>query len=128
MEIVQAIGIGIVATFAVLIIKSHRPEIAIQITIAAGLVIIVLLLGRITSIVKMLEEFAAKSDLDFKYFSLLLKIVGIAYICEFGAEVCRDAGETAIASKIELAGKVVILAMAVPIVSALVEIMAGILP
>ncbi len=97
MEIVQAIGIGLIATFAVLVIKAHRPEIAIQITIAAGLVIIVLLVGRISSIVKMLEEFAAKSDLDFKYFSLLLKIVGIAYICEFGSEVCRDAGEAAIA-------------------------------
>jgi len=127
MEIVQVVGIGIIATITILAIKTQRPEIALQLGLISGLVIFFMLLGRITSIVAMLNDFAVKSKIDMQYIGLLFKIVGIAYICEFGSEICRDAGENSIASKIELAGKVSIMAMALPVVTALVNFLGGIL-
>ena len=58
----------------------------------------------------------------------VLKITGIAYIAEFGAEICRDAGEGAIAAKIEMAGKVIIIALAVPIITSLLDLVLKIMP
>jgi len=60
--------------------------------------------------------------------STILKIIGIAYIAEFGAEVCKDAGEGAIASKIELAGKVIIIVLAAPIITSLLDLIVEIMP
>jgi stage III sporulation protein AD len=58
----------------------------------------------------------------------VLKITGIAYIAEFGAEVCKDAGEGSIASKIELAGKVTIIVLAVPIITSLLDLIIKVMP
>jgi stage III sporulation protein AD len=62
------------------------------------------------------------------YFTSVLKITGIAYISEFGAEICRDAGEGAIASKIEMAGKVIIIALAIPVITSLIDLVLKIMP
>ena len=63
-----------------------------------------------------------------QYFSLLIKITGIAYLSEFATNICKDSGETAIASKVELAGRVIIIAMSVPILGALIDTITNILP
>ncbi|HBI03894.1 MAG TPA: stage III sporulation protein AD, partial [Paenibacillaceae bacterium] len=71
---------------------------------------------------------AAQANLNMIYLDTILKIIGIAYIAEFGAQVTRDAGQGAIASKIELAGKVLIMVMAIPILSLIVETIVRLLP
>ena len=76
----------------------------------------------------LLNSYAQKVNIDLVYFSTLLKIIGIAYIAEFGAEVCRDAGEGAIASKVELAGKVIIIILAVPIITSLLDLIISVMP
>ena len=116
MEIFQIVGLGVVATIIAIVLKTHRPEIAIQISLLTGIIILTVILGKIAAVVDLLNSYAQKVNIDLVYFSTLLKIIGIAYIAEFGAEVCRDAGEGAIASKVELAGKVIIIILAVPII------------
>lgn len=128
MEILEIAGIGIVATIMVLIIKQQRPEIAIQVSIAAGITIFILIAGKLSAVIDLLISYASKANVDTTYLMTLLKIIGIAYIAEFGAEVCKDAGEGAIASKIELAAKVIIIAIAVPIISSLLELIVQIMP
>ncbi|HOQ38634.1 MAG TPA: stage III sporulation protein AD [Acetivibrio sp.] len=128
MEIFQIVGLGVVATILAIVIKAHRPEIAIQISLLTGIIILVVILGKISAVVDLLNSYAQKVNIDLIYFSTLLKIIGIAYIAEFGAEVCRDAGEGAIASKVELAGKVIIILLAVPIITSLLDLIISILP
>ena len=128
MDILQIIGLAIVATVIIAVLKSHRPEIAIQISIAAGIIVFAMILGKITAVIELLKSYALKVNIDTIYLSTLLKIVGIAYIAEFGAEVCKDAGEGAIASKVELAGKVVIIVLAVPIITSLLDLIIRIMP
>ncbi|HEY8552693.1 MAG TPA: stage III sporulation protein AD, partial [Thermaerobacter sp.] len=82
----------------------------------------------IAAIIRVLQEVADRADLDARYTATLLKIVGVAYLAEFGAQLCRDAGESALAAKVELAGKVVILLLAVPILMAVLELLIGLLP
>jgi stage III sporulation protein AD len=127
-EILQIVGLGLVATVVIIVLKAQRPEIAIQISIVTGIVVFVLVAGKLSTVIEFLDSYSKKVNIDPIYLSTLLKIVGIAYIAEFGSEVCRDAGETSIASKIELAAKVVIVVLAVPIVTSVLELVIKIMP
>jgi len=127
-DILQIIGLAIVSTIIIAVIKVHRPEIAIQISIAAGIIVFAMIMGKVIAVVDFLDSYAQKVNIDTIYITTLLKIVGIAYITEFGAEVCKDAGESAIASKVELAGKVVIIVLAVPIITSLMDLIIKIMP
>lgn len=76
----------------------------------------------------MLEEIAINAKVNIIYVETILKVIGIAYIAEFAAQITKDAGQGAIASKIELAGKILILAMAIPILTVLIETIIGLIP
>lgn len=122
MEIIKVVAIALVAVSLLSILRPQRPEMAVFLSIAAGIAILFLVLGRIGVVVQLLQQMAFKANVNFEYLNLVLKIVGVAYLAELGAQVARDAGEGAIASKVELAGKVIILALAVPIFSAVMEL------
>lgn len=127
-EIIQIVGLCIIATVIIAVIKPQRPEIAIQISIAAGIIVFFLVAAKLTAVIDLLMTYMNKANINMSYLNVLLKIIGIAYIAEFGAEVCRDAGETSIASKVELAAKVIIVVLAVPIITSLLELIIKIMP
>lgn len=128
MEILQIIGIGLAGTVAIIILRKQKPEIAIQVSIITGALIFMLLAAKLSAIIDMLEDYAYKAEIKPAYFTAILKITGIAYLTEFGSEVCKDAGENAIASKIEMAGKVIIVSMAIPVITSLIDIILKIMP
>jgi stage III sporulation protein AD len=128
MDILQIVGLGIISSIIIVVLKTQRPEIAIQVSIITGIVIFILIVNKLAAVLALLSSFSAKADIDMTYMGLLLKIIGIAYISEFGAEVCKDAGEAAIASRIELAGKVIVMVLAVPIVTSLLDLIIKIMP
>lgn len=121
MDIAKIIGIAFVAVIVVNLIKNYRPEFAIYASIIAGAIILFFTINELTPIVSMLQNLSDKMGVSSKFFGILLKITGIAYLTEFGANVCKDAGETAVASKVELAGKVLIISLSIPILLALME-------
>lgn len=128
MEILQVVGLGFIAVVLLTVLKQQRPEIAILLSIAAGVVIFLMMLGKISSIISVLEELARSADVNSFYMTTILKIIGIAYIGDFGAQICRDAGEGAIASKVEFAAKVLVLIIALPVAVGLLETIIGLLP
>lgn len=128
MNILQITAIGLITTLLVIIVKQQRPDIAMMISLAAGSVIFILLLGNIKTIVSSVESMAQKANLDSIYITTVLKVIGITYITEFGSQICKDSGEGAIASKIELGGKILIMVLALPILTALLEAVLRILP
>ncbi|PYG86812.1 stage III sporulation protein AD [Ruminiclostridium sufflavum DSM 19573] len=128
MDILQIVCIGIIAVVLSSTIKKQRPEIALQLSIATGLIIFIVVIVKLSAVIDFLQAFSRKASIDSTYINILLKIVGIAYIAEFGAEVCKDAGESSIASKIELAGKVTIVILAVPIISSLLDLVVKLMP
>jgi stage III sporulation protein AD len=127
-EILQIVGLGLVATVIILIVKANRPEIAIQLSILTGITIFMLVAGRLAAVIELLNTYTKKVNIDSVYITTLLKIIGIAYIAQFGAEICKDAGEGSIAAKIELAGKVIIVVLAVPIITSLLDLIIKIMP
>lgn len=128
MEIIKIIGVGLIAVIIAVIVKQYKPEFTMYVSIIAGAIIIFLSLNKITSIIKLLTNLSQKTGINAEYISILLKITGIAILTEFAVSVCKDSGETAIASKIDFGGKVIIVSMSIPIISALLEIIMKIVP
>lgn len=99
-----------------------------MIVVFSGCVIFLYLIDQIYDIIRMIEKIAVNANVNMIYVETILKIIGIAYIAEFGAQLTKDAGQGAIASKIELAGKILILVMAVPILTVIIETILGLIP
>jgi len=118
---VQVVGLAIVAVVLLLVIRQQRPEIAVLLGLVVGVAIFFMVAQRLVAVVDFLRDLASRAKVDDLYLNTILKIVGIAYIAEIGAQVCRDAEENSVASKVELAGKVLILVLAMPIVMAILE-------
>jgi stage III sporulation protein AD len=121
MEIIQVVVIGLVATALILIVKEYRPEIALQLSIVVGILILSVVIGYISEAINVLISLAIQADINLVFLEILLRVIGIAYIAEFGSQVCRDAGEGSIAAKIEFAAKTLILVMSLPIIRAVME-------
>ncbi|GJM77997.1 stage III sporulation protein AD [Paenibacillus timonensis] len=128
MEIIQIVGLGLIATVLVLVVKEQKPMFAFLIAASTGVLIFLYLVGKIGGIIEVLEDLADKSGVQMIYLKTILKIIGIAYIAEFGAQIVRDAGQESIASKIEMAGKVLIMVLAIPIISIIIETVIKLLP
>ncbi|MCM3769727.1 MULTISPECIES: stage III sporulation protein AD [Priestia] len=124
----QIVGLGLVATFLALILKEHKSPIAFLLVVFVGSVIFLFLINQIYEIIKMVERLSINAHVNMIYVETILKIIGIAYIAEFGAQITKDAGQGAIASKIELGGKVLILSMAIPILTVIIETIISMLP
>lgn len=114
MQWIQFIGIGLIGMILAVLFRQHKPEYAPLISLAAGLAVVFLLLGQLEPIFSQMEEILRQAGIGTEYITVLLKSLGICYITQLAADTCRDAGESAIASKMELAGKITVLTLAVP--------------
>ncbi len=124
----KIIGIALVATFLALIVKEQKPNFAFLLIVFVGCAIFLFLIDKISAIIQMIENIAVSAKVNMIYIETILKIIGIAYIAEFAAQITKDAGQGAIASKIELGGKILILAMAIPIITVLIETIIQMIP
>ena len=127
-DVIKTIGIGLLALIIIVILKQYKPEFAIYVSMIAGVLILVLAIQKLTGIINLLQSLANKTYINKSFLSILLKITGIAFITEFAVSICSDAGEKAIASKIEIGSKVIIIAMSIPIITSLLELVIEILP
>lgn len=128
MEIIKIIGLGLIATILIVIMRQQKPEMAIYLSLAAGIIIFTLVLSRISDMIDIFQDLAAKANVNMLYLGLVIKILGITYITEFGVQICKDAGESAVASKVEFAGKVFILVLAIPLLGAIFDYVVQLIP
>jgi stage III sporulation protein AD len=120
-EVAQVLGIGIVATVLAVVLRAHKPEMALLVSLAAGTLLLLLVLDKVAVLVKFLSGLAQRAGLDSIYFVTVLKVIAVAYLVGFGAQICRDAGERALGDKLELAGKIIILVFALPVMMRVLE-------
>ena len=127
-DISKIIGIGLIGLIIIVILKQYKPELAIYVSIIAGVLILVFAIEKLTGIINLLQSISNKTNINSSFLKILLKITGITFITEFAVSICSDAGEKAIASKIEIGSKVVIITMSIPIITSLLELVLEILP
>lgn len=113
--------IGIVAVLLATQFKNTRSEYSIYIGIATCFLIFFLGLQRIEIIIDAMKKIQSYIKINQVYIEILIKIIGITYVSEFSASLCKDAGHAAIAGQIELVGKLSILAVSMPILLALLD-------
>lgn len=128
MHIFQLVGIGLTATVLVTVLRPRVPQLAMMVGMLAGIVLLITVVRNLETVVQTLADLASAAKVDHGFLSTVLKIIGIAYVVEFAAQVARDAQEGALAGKIELAGKVGIVILALPIVTDVVQSLVHLLP
>ena len=128
MEIIKIIEIALVALIIIILLKQYKPEFAIYISLLTGVLILVLVMDELTGIMSLIQTIADKASINQQFLTILIKITGIAFLSEFAVSICKDSGEGAIASKIELGSKIIIISMSIPILSSLLEIILKVLP
>ncbi len=121
---VKVVLIGLVAVFAVLLLKVGKPEFAMAVSLAACVLILLFAGGTLTSVIGELKKLFSYITLPEGYLKILFKILGVAYLAEFGSALCKDAGQSAVSGQIELVGKLTILAISMPVVTSLFETIA----
>lgn len=125
MEVVKIVGIAIFAVIMIIILKSYRPEMALILSIVTGIGIMLYAIYKMAPVVYVLNDLVNKSGINTKFLMIIIKVIGIAYIVEFGKNICVDAGQTSIATKLEMAGKVIIVVLTIPLISSLVNVLTG---
>ncbi|MEG1705013.1 MAG: SpoIIIAC/SpoIIIAD family protein [Clostridia bacterium] len=127
MEVIKIVGFSIFALFLVLTIKEQRKDIALILSIATGIGLLMFSITKISIVVNMLDDLILKSGINKDFFIIIIKVTGISYIIEFARNICIDAGESAIATKLEIAGKVIVVTLSLPLISALVDVLSSVI-
>lgn len=127
MEIVQIAAIGLVAGVLVVMIRQKQPELAMQVSIVAGLIIFIYVLDYLVTAVDYIKNVVANYDIPYESIAIVLKIIGIAYICEFAVQILKDTGEGSLSSKVELAGRVLIIVLSLPVITSFMNMVIGML-
>lgn len=128
MDIIKIIGVGLIALIIIIIVKQYRPEFTMYVSVAAGIIILLLVMDKLSAIINLLTNLANRTSINNEFIFLLIKITVIAILTEFASSVCKDSGETAIASKVDMGGKIIIIAMSIPIIASLLETILKVLP
>ena len=124
---INIIGIAIISSVLYLLVKKYSPEYGILVEIAAVIFVIWAVFPYLCDVIDFYTDSVKKTGIDNDYVLLLLKVAGIATITQFSADICNDSGENALASKIEFAGKTLIIAVSLPMVKALLIFATGLI-
>jgi stage III sporulation protein AD len=127
MEILKICSIGVVAAVLALTVRQYRPEIALIISAAAAVIILFMAADYISQAIAALADLSEKSGVSGPLLSAVIKIIGVGYVTEFSANICEDAGNKSIADKITLGGKLAILVASLPVLTAVIDLIAGML-
>lgn len=122
MDILKIAAVGIVTAFCSLTLKEHKSELGIVVAIAGGCVILLMVLDYFTDVFGYIVSLIDKSGVNGEAVKSVVKIVGIGYVTEFSAGIVEDSGNKSLAEKIVMAGKVIILAVSLPILTALFDL------
>lgn len=122
MEILKIAAIALTGAILASLMKTVNKDISLYIILAAIIIILLEVFDKLTGIFAFLEGIYGSITYGREFFPVILKILAIAYITDFTAQLCKDAGENSIGSKVELAGKVIIFYAAMPILTAILDL------
>ena len=127
MNIFGIIALGIIGAVLSVTVRAYRPEYGMVVGIACSLVIMFFMIGAISDVLGNLERIVKDTGIDISYFKIIIKVTGIAYLTQFGVQTARDAGEAAIAQKVDSAGKIAVMLMTIPVISGFLTVLSDML-
>ena len=121
MEIFKIVSFAFVALFVFLFFKDKKSDIAVLISLVAGVILFISILTSINDIINFIKDISSKANINIVYIGIVLKIIAISYLATFCSEICKDAGASSIASKVEFSAKILILTLAIPVLMAVLQ-------
>lgn len=121
MEIIKIVTFIFVALFFYILLKESKSAIAFGLVLSAGIAVFIFMVPYLKEIILFIRDMAIKARIDIIYIEIVMKILGISYIASFCIELCKDADSGTLASKVEFAAKILILALAIPILAAVLN-------
>ncbi|MBE7054150.1 MAG: stage III sporulation protein AD [Ruminococcaceae bacterium] len=122
MSIIQISALAIITTILSVILRKSAAEFSIYLSLIFGTFVFISITKYIGNISNSVYELVGKFNLNSEFFAIILKIVVVSYICEFASTICEDAGEKSNAAKVEFAGKIIIIALTIPIIISLADL------
>ena len=127
MDVIRIAVLGIAGLFLCIFLKDAKPEYALYVSLATGVCILLLATLKLPHLLETLMRPTSNVPIDTAYLNALLKMVGITYVGQFSAGICRDAGYSSIAGQIEIFSRLAILVISMPVLTALMETIQGFL-
>lgn len=128
MDILQIVMVSIIASILFILLRDVNPTFAFFIIIVVGIMILASVISQIRLIFQVIQALGDQANVPGLYLETILRIIGIAYIAEIGASITQDAGLQSVAKNIELAGRIFILLLAIPIITSVIEAIVSFLP
>jgi len=122
MDIMKIIAVGIVGCVLAVTVKEYKPELAMCVAGVTGIIILLASAEGIGSVFSEVESIMRMTNVDVRYFGSILKVIGVAYLTEYGSELCRDSGYASVAVKLELCGKVCIMLFTIPVIRSFLNV------
>ena len=121
MDVVKIIGVSFVTLIFTIVLKEYKKDFAIYVVIIGGLLILFFSFETIKNIIDFINNLSNKTNINSDFIKLLIKITSISILIEFAVSICKDAGESAIATKLDLGGKIIVISMSIPVISSMLN-------
>lgn len=121
MNIIGICVIAVISSIIAIALKNSTPEISLVLSIITGVIILISIATYLPLFTDKIEALILKTGMNPEYAKILLKAVGICFICQFSSDICKDSGQSALSGKVELAGKILILISALPLIEKILE-------
>ena len=128
MDLIKIIAIGLTSAVVYSLLKDTKPEIAYLVLLAGSVVVFMMVIDMLVEIISTINGLAQKTGLDTKIIASVLKIIGVGYLTEFSAWICEDMCAKSMSDKVLFGGKVIIMFLSLPIITALIELIIAIIP
>ena len=125
MEIMKIIGVGFVTAIAATLLKISKPELSFAVLVTGAIVILLFIVDALQNTLYEISALAIATGMENGLLKMLLKIVGVGYITEFGAGILNDFGSNALADKVALAGKITIILLSLPVIKGVLQLVQG---
>ena len=127
MNMLSVIGLALVSAVLCILIKQYKPEYAMLVSLACGIIIFLAVLLNLTPAFDVMDNLIQKANINQQYMTILLKALGLCYVTQLACDTCNDAGQTSIASKVDLPGKTAVIVVSLPLFNALVDMALGLI-
>lgn len=127
MELMKIAAIAIAGVILAAVVKNFKPELSIYVVLGTVIVIFMMALEKLTTVFQFLATIYEDMTYGKEFFPIIIKVLVVAYLADFTSQLCKDAGESAIGGKVELAGKIVIFYLAMPILLTLLDLINSVL-
>lgn len=124
--LVAAVGVLLCAAVLATVLRAQRPELALGLSIVAGMLVVGVLLKQLTPLLASLRRMLTVGGLSDSVLAVVLRAAGVCFVTQWAADTCRDVGQTALAGKAELTGRVLLLLMTVPLFEQVLALVSGV--